>query len=650
MKEFLNDKMKRPLELLILLGFITQGLTWDNYLMPVIFAGVWWFCLKYQRETPLFSKDVEIGVFAIALILTYGLGGNNIFNRSVSAGNSLLVLQAMRLLKRMTYREKMLAVVMAVTQLAIGSLLVFDYTFLPILLATIILLPAAWTRIEGEKYGVERLSAKMALGKLEWGLLIVFMIGFFLVFPRRQVLIRGAGGSFKVANAGRMRAELDTDDGGMNIAGRELFQVEGDDLGYLKSFALDTFDGNTWKAGDFSYAIQRRMRGVDPAKDLRRNVTVKDPRPLGLALPTDGYVVSIKGNFFQDPFISRQGNVMVSMTWLDNNCHYEYWIRPRAIIPLTSKERKICLEIPNRNERLEAFVAETTTGTKSSLTKVRRLAERLRTELKYEIGAPKLDRMNPVEDFIFNAKKGHCERFASALALLSRIAGVPSRVVIGFVAHDRNQFADFYQVRTNDAHAWTEVYIDGKGWTTVDATPFLEVMEANRRTFAMAIMDWLEFVWFGKIVNYSMNDQTALAFWSVSTFRSLVSGVGKVLLIGLALLATGSFVLMIARRRKGRGWRKKGNTPESRTDSSEASMFYRRMMKTLRSKGLFRVPSQTPLEFSSSLKDKNAPVADDVEELTSIYLPAKYGGSTLTENMRKRIDRLLEKIRKTRNG
>jgi transglutaminase-like putative cysteine protease len=77
---------------------------------------------------------------------------------------------------------------------------------------------------------------------------------------------------------------------------------------------------------------------------------------------------------------------------------------------------------------------------------------------------------DPIEDFLFNRKAGHCEYFASALTLMLRAADVPSRLVSGFKGVEQNRFSGRYEVQGRHAHAWVEAYIDGR-WQLLDPTP-----------------------------------------------------------------------------------------------------------------------------------------------------------------------------------
>lgn len=143
-------------------------------------------------------------------------------------------------------------------------------------------------------------------------------------------------------------------------------------------------------------------------------------------------------------------------------------------------------------------------------------------EFRYSLESPRRNPvLDPIVDFLTDHREGHCEYFASALALLLRCRGVPTRVVIGFKCDDYNPFGDFYQVRQQDAHAWVEAYLApdkiperfrveapaewfANGiWLRLDPTPpDRDAMSAARKPwnrFAQTF-NWLDFVWLKYVV------------------------------------------------------------------------------------------------------------------------------------------------------
>ena len=89
---------------------------------------------------------------------------------------------------------------------------------------------------------------------------------------------------------------------------------------------------------------------------------------------------------------------------------------------------------------------------------------------------------DPVADFLFNVKAGHCEYFATAMAVMLRTRGVVARVVNGFLPGEYNEAAGAYTVRQSDAHSWVEVYFpETRSWVTFDPTPSAGRVEPVRR-------------------------------------------------------------------------------------------------------------------------------------------------------------------------
>jgi protein-glutamine gamma-glutamyltransferase len=119
--------------------------------------------------------------------------------------------------------------------------------------------------------------------------------------------------------------------------------------------------------------------------------------------------------------------------------------------------------------------------------------------------------LQPISTFLFGAKSGHCEYFASAMALLLRAAGVPTRLVNGFLMGEYNPVGQDYIVRESDAHSWIEAYIPGRGWTEFDPTP----PDPNHHDMDLAqqisqYFDAMELFWNSSVIVYDSRDQLQL--------------------------------------------------------------------------------------------------------------------------------------------
>jgi hypothetical protein len=107
--------------------------------------------------------------------------------------------------------------------------------------------------------------------------------------------------------------------------------------------------------------------------------------------------------------------------------------------------------------------------------KLKELEKRLRSDFSYSFHFKRARGVDPVLDFLTMSKKGHCEYFASAMALLSRSVGIPARVIGGYRIGQLNPLGGYYIVRERNAHAWVEAWVEEVGWTTFDPTPRGEI-------------------------------------------------------------------------------------------------------------------------------------------------------------------------------
>ena len=136
--------------------------------------------------------------------------------------------------------------------------------------------------------------------------------------------------------------------------------------------------------------------------------------------------------------------------------------------------RQAALRLPEGfNPRTVALArqwrAEAGDGAQADAAIANRALEWIRGEFGYTLTTPLLGR-HAVDEFLFEQKQGFCEHFSGAFVVLMRAAGVPSRVVTGYVGGYRNPFGDYWIVRNSDAHAWAEVWLPERGWVRVDPT------------------------------------------------------------------------------------------------------------------------------------------------------------------------------------
>ena len=144
-----------------------------------------------------------------------------------------------------------------------------------------------------------------------------------------------------------------------------------------------------------------------------------------------------------------------------------------ASVP-SETERTLALSLPRLVDVRLRALADRLGGGLSPKERVDRTVAYLRSAATYTLETPKYTTRDAVTEFLFVHRVGYCEHFASALALLLRLEGVPTRYVTGFSIDEGDRAGEHYVVRDLHAHAWVEAYLDGVGWVEADATPIVE--------------------------------------------------------------------------------------------------------------------------------------------------------------------------------
>src|SRR5580765_5760442 len=174
------------------------------------------------------------------------------------------------------------------------------------------------------------------------------------------------------------------------------------------------------------------------------------------------------------------------------------------------------LELPaNMDPRIGSLAREVIreSGARNSYDAARAIEAHLRDNYGYTLDL-KAGGPDPLSDFIFNVKQGHCEYFATAMAVMLRTQGVATRVVNGFLPGEYNEAAGAFTVRQSDAHSWVEVYFpQSNAWVTFDPTPPAGRVAKTRSGLVGILSKYseaMELVWFQYVVGYDKDEQRSL--------------------------------------------------------------------------------------------------------------------------------------------
>src|ERR1700730_7460737 len=312
--------------------------------------------------------------------------------------------------------------------------------------------------------------------------------------------------------------------------------------------------------------------------------------------------------------------------------------------------RNTYLQLPPLDSRIPEFARQITASAPTPFDKALVMESYLRRNFTYTLNLTGKPGHDPLANFLFVTKAGHCEYFASAMAVMLRSLGIPSREINGFLPGEYNDLAGDYIVRASDAHSWVEAYFPGHGWIIFDPTPPGNDPVSGILSRMAMYMDWFQLTWNEWVINYDFSHQLALAqkmlhtsrnwndfvlqwhrkLWALTTGRltrwqskhaslTLLFPVALVLL--LVVLRFGWIVSLF--RWLNFNWQVNHPAP-GRSNPLLASRLYDELSRHLAKRGYTRKENQTPREFATSLAIQPQ-LEPAVREFTEIYIQARFG-------------------------
>jgi hypothetical protein len=285
----------------------------------------------------------------------------------------------------------------------------------------------------------------------------------------------------------------------------------------------------------------------------------------------------------------------------------------------------------------------------------------LRKDYRYDVDSTSGAAKNPLYDFLFVSKRGHCEFYSTAMAVMLRTLGVPTRNVTGFIGGTYNRFARSYAVRQGDAHSWVEVYLDDTGWTRFDPTPPANAAPQSDITGLLAfVRDFVEATtqrWNRHVIGYDLKQQVGLlrsVHRGYNALRDRPGTVGKLLssprstLLGVSLVMAAAYgVFWFSRRRKAHSPAARAAT-ERETAAREVVELYRQLEAALAARGVARPTGTPPRAHALGLKTLGHPLGEEALALTELYLAGRFGGVTLGADERRDFARRVRALRALR--
>jgi transglutaminase-like putative cysteine protease len=392
---------------------------------------------------------------------------------------------------------------------------------------------------------------------------------------------------------------------------------------YWRGPVLWDFDGRTWEGAYYSRSLQAESKPEESMAPWRYRVQLEPHEqrwifaldypamiPRGASLSMDYQLLSRR------PITTLVSYEMASdPTFTDSPT-------------LRSSFRRAALKLPDDfNPRTLEMMRAWRDETPDDRQLIRRVLSWFnQEEFRYTLN-PELLSRHSVDEFLFRTRSGFCEHYASAFTVMMRMAGIPARIVTGYQGGWFNDIGGYVLVRQSDAHAWSEVWLNGSGWTRVDPTAAVSPERIERgamdalegRRYAMDF-DWLRSVrngfdlvqrrWNDWVIAFNADRQSRL-FQPLGIER--LSSVQLVLLLLVATFVASLLVLpLILRMRVGR-------------KPDPVLRAWHRLRKRLSKAGLSIEPGLAPMELAARVGSQT-PHAEEITKIASLFTRVRYAG------------------------
>ena len=491
----------------------------------------------------------------------------------------------------------------------------------------------AWDH-EGGKAPPIRASV---LSELGFGLRLLAIalplgLAFFLLFPRLASPLWGIPESTLDSKTGLSDSmspgsvqQLFMDDSPAFRAAFDGAVPAGQDL-YWRGPVFWSFDGRTWRGGFYGKNVEARAR--PPAATAPWSYSVQlEPNERKWLFALDYPVAPPRGSRLTlDYQLIRQKPVtqLLEYSVISNP---DFVDAPKLSEPL----RLQALELPDTSSpRTRELMDRWRRETPDDRALVQRALSHFNQQpFRYSLDAPLLGRQ-PIDEFLFETQSGYCEHYASAFAVMMRLAGIPARIVTGYMGGWYNALGEYILVRQSDAHAWTEVWLPGEGWTRVDPTAAVSPLRIQQGSLRAVPgpRHLLDYSWLRRLKNGSDILQRRWNDWVIEygarqqarLFEPLgLDRVTPVMLIGalfLVIAISGAMLFPLVLRIRG---------PARRDPVQRA---WQKFLRRLKAAGFASAPSRGAIETAAAAGRRLPADSGPILRIAELYTLCRYAPGT----------------------
>jgi protein-glutamine gamma-glutamyltransferase len=698
----INKYFELSIYLLVLMGFGTLASTGTLDLPTVALVG---FALALRgyllaRRRRLVFSERWTTPLSVAYFVFYSVD-YFLFSRSFLGATVHLVLFAVvvRTFSLRRDRDYAMLIIVAFLMVLASAVLTVDSIFLAFFVGFMLTAVASFILMEMRRSAraaqiqarhsqdmQEHRHLAFSLARLTPALALLILLGAALIFfilPRTSSAYMGAysfGTNFSTGFSDRVQL------GGIGQIQQSNatvmhIQIDGDKRGqyplHWRGVSLANFDGTNWSNSSQQYVLQRNADGSFSVPQFSRGIGQDAIAGGGIANPESGYVIHYRvvmepigtNIFFLAPWAHRVSGAYRALQ-MDSggavsNFDAQHGVgiyeadsdisqptpallrRTVDSVPLLAEQY---LQLPELDPRIPELAAQISNSASNNYDKSVAIEKYLKTHYGYTLQLPRRPVADPLANFLFERKQGHCEYFASSMAVMLRTLHIPARVVNGFRSSEFNDITGQYVIRAKDAHAWVEAYFPGYGWITFDPTPGGTVGSLQGWGRAALYLDAASSFWREWVVSYDSSHQHLLGRsmgigtrsnleqlriraqllylrllrWARKSERGVAGAQRWWLAASLALaflllvLANSARLLRMIRVRRLK------EHPEY-SPQQAATMWYERMIRHLARSGLQKSKSATAQELVSAVNDTR--LRARVRQFSEAYESARFGNS-----------------------
>lgn len=637
---------------------------------------------------PLVRKNLFVNTVILLYVFVFIIDTVIIRNPVSSLTRLLTFLLILKILNIKERRDCLLIILLAFVQLTVAASLTTDLTFIiPLLCFLFFSISALIALSHRDTPGMFKLSIRYFFSASLLGFLFFFIIphygtGYFGARTRSAERETGFSERVDLGNIGKakrnsrivMRVDL------------PFTYLPGESLRY-RGMVFDQYDGFSWMKDKHELRKLRRKGdemllrsdAVPPGQRLRQVISLEPIDTITIFYA--GEPLSLSTSDFRTVFVDSYGDLSFSFK---RRMRVRYEVI--SMLPSYGREKlmqadwsnfpeeiaDVYLQLPEMDKEIEHVTQAFTATAENQYELCKKIESYVTRSCHYSLDTSGIDPSNPLKSFLIDKKVGNCEFFATSMAVMLRMLGIPSRVVGGYLGGEYSFFSGRYIIRQSDAHLWVEVYFNDIGWVTFDPTPpeYAVVTTDSILSYLASLRDFLELSWdtyiisldlldqtnfFGRMVEYSylsyakgksMGRHAIAAMQKMFGERVLPSLRELGLLVFLVLLIVSCVLVSLLLIKKVRiGKRSKDLCPIG---------FYRIFLLLMKKKGLKKKPWQTPREFQKELSEKLQKSSsaikdlfvDDVAAVTDIYYRIRFGRKSLQEPEKKELIRRLRGLKR----